>query len=157
MSEETFGSVGRTRVGFMDKVDFDEELSHAKGGNTVFASVKDLEYQKPCCKECGIVKVEVKCLEVIQEEVPVTERPGFQEGVKRAQERARCKVPIPYIRPDQIWIKLGKIDYGTLMVIDHIDGETIYWKDGTTIQARNLNDGAWGVVHPRTPRPPRPD
>jgi hypothetical protein len=53
-------------TGFMDKIDFDYELGKAKGGNVVYASVNDLAEHEPCClKECGIVKVEVRLVEVV--------------------------------------------------------------------------------------------
>jgi hypothetical protein len=57
------------KVGYMDKIDFDNELGCARGGNTVFASIADLrENTAHDIDECGIVKVEVTLLEVVQYE-----------------------------------------------------------------------------------------
>lgn len=54
------------RYGYMDYVDFCHELGEAKGGNRVFASVKDLKENQNCVEECGIVKVSVEQVEVVQ-------------------------------------------------------------------------------------------
>ena len=51
----------------MDLTDFSHELGEAKGGNTVFASVKDMKENKKCVEECGYCKVEVQLVEVLQE------------------------------------------------------------------------------------------
>ena len=57
------------KVGYMDKIDFDYELGLALGGSQIFPSEQDLrENTKHDLTECGIVKVEVTLLEVIQEE-----------------------------------------------------------------------------------------
>lgn len=55
------------KILYMDKVDFDFELGEAEGGNTVFSSEEDLLKHQPCAKECGIVKVSVELLEVVNE------------------------------------------------------------------------------------------
>lgn len=52
----------------MDKVDFDHELGEAAGGNRIYPSKEDLVRCQPCTAECGVVKVEVRLLKVIQEE-----------------------------------------------------------------------------------------
>ena len=53
--------------GYMDKVDFDHELGCASGGNRVFPSQKDLERNRPCVDECGIVEVEVRLRRIIRD------------------------------------------------------------------------------------------
>lgn len=58
----------RTVVGYMDMVDFDHELGCALGGNTVYPSADDLRDNRRCHPQCGIVKVAVQFLEVIQEQ-----------------------------------------------------------------------------------------
>jgi hypothetical protein len=54
-------------VGYMDKVDYECELGAAGKGNTIFPSVEALKKVKPCTIQCGIVKVEVRLREVIQD------------------------------------------------------------------------------------------
>ena len=53
---------------FMCKTDFDYELGLAEGGVQVYFSIEDLKRCRPCVEDCGIVKVEVRLLEVIQPE-----------------------------------------------------------------------------------------
>lgn len=60
MSDETI-------IGYMDKVDFDEELGQALSGNKVYPSIEALEKHQPCTKQCGIVKVEVRLAEVVRD------------------------------------------------------------------------------------------
>lgn len=50
---------------FMCKTDFDYEIGFASGGNRVFASLEDLQDNKPCWKTCGVVKVGVLFIEEI--------------------------------------------------------------------------------------------
>ena len=54
-------------IGYMDKIDFECEIGLASGGNTIYPSIEDLKEHKKCVSECGIVKVEVKLIEVIEE------------------------------------------------------------------------------------------
>jgi len=54
--------------GYMCKVDFECELGFAEGGNTVYPSVENLKERRKCTPQCGIVKVAVRCLEVVQAE-----------------------------------------------------------------------------------------
>jgi len=75
---------GDVRVGYMDKVDFDYELGNAKGGNKVFPSIKDLKENKPCIEECGIVEVEIKLRQVVQET-------DFSERIEKALKRKKAK------------------------------------------------------------------
>lgn len=55
------------KCGFMCKVDWDHELGQALGGNTIYPSQADLVSNKKCTDECGIVEVEVRLKQVIQE------------------------------------------------------------------------------------------
>jgi len=57
----------RVIVGYMDKVDFDEELGKAFVGNKVYPSIRAVKEDKPCTSECGIVEVEVRLRRVVQE------------------------------------------------------------------------------------------
>ena len=70
----------RIVIGFMDKVDFDEELGNAIDGNKIFPSIDALKKFKPCVRSCGIVKVEVRLKEVISDT-------DFSENIRRAIER----------------------------------------------------------------------
>ena len=56
-----------TAIGYMDKIDFECEIGLQSGGNTIYQSIEDLKEHKKCVSECGIVKVEVKLIEVIEE------------------------------------------------------------------------------------------
>lgn len=50
---------------YMCMVDWGCELGCAAGGNKVYASVEDLKESRACVEGCGIVKVRVQFLEVI--------------------------------------------------------------------------------------------
>lgn len=67
----------RIVIGYMDKVDFDYELGEAIDGNKVFPSLEALKKYKPCTRSCGIVKVEVRLKEVIQDT-------DFSENIRKA-------------------------------------------------------------------------
>ena len=54
--------------GFMCKTDYDWELGAAIDGNKVYPSEKALREHRSCVDECGIVKVAVTLVEVVQEE-----------------------------------------------------------------------------------------
>lgn len=56
-----------TAEGYMCKTDFECELGMAKRGNCVYASEQDLRENRPCVASCGIVKVKVVAVEIIQE------------------------------------------------------------------------------------------
>jgi len=58
---------GELRVGYMNKVGFDEELGNALTGNKIFPSIESLEKSDPGVTTCGIVEVEVRLRQVIQE------------------------------------------------------------------------------------------
>ena len=51
---------------YMCKVDWDYEIGNAAGGNKVFATAEDIKHNLNCVHECGIVKVKVTFVEVIQ-------------------------------------------------------------------------------------------
>jgi hypothetical protein len=55
-------------IGYMCKVDYECELGAAAGGNVVYPTVEDLKERRRCVDECGIVKVAVSLVEVVQEE-----------------------------------------------------------------------------------------
>jgi len=77
----------RTVIGYMDKVDFDHELGEAIDGNKVFPSVEALRKYKPCCRSCGIVEVEVRLKEVIQDT-------DFSENISKAMQRRKGTVGV---------------------------------------------------------------
>lgn len=52
------------RYGYMCKIDFDWEVGHATGGNTIYPSVKDLKKNHDF--GCGIVKVKILLEEVVE-------------------------------------------------------------------------------------------
>lgn len=54
------------KIGYMCKVDFEHELEHAAPGSTVYPSINALIEDKHCSDECGIVKVQVSLIEVVQ-------------------------------------------------------------------------------------------
>ena len=55
-------------IGYMCKVDYELELGAASGGNVVYPSINDLKERRKCVEGCGIVKVAVSLVEVVQEE-----------------------------------------------------------------------------------------
>jgi hypothetical protein len=59
--------MGRSVICYMDKTDWDYELGEALDGNKLYPSIEDLEKNQDCVKSggCGIVKVEVKLVEVV--------------------------------------------------------------------------------------------
>lgn len=63
-------------IGYMDKTDFDHELGHTGSGNLVYPSIIDLQRQRKCWEECGIVEVEVRLVRVV---VPTDLREGEKE------------------------------------------------------------------------------
>jgi hypothetical protein len=64
-----FGEVDGSVVGYMCLTDFEDELGGAQGGNTVFPSETDLRETRRCVAQCGIVKVQVIGLEIVQEPI----------------------------------------------------------------------------------------
>lgn len=53
--------------GYMCKVDFECELGCALGGNTIYPSIKNLRERRGCVDQCGIVKVAVVAVDIVQE------------------------------------------------------------------------------------------
>ncbi len=56
--------------GFMCITDFESELGAAADGVKVYPSVAALKQYKPCAEECGIMKVTVTGVEVVQPGIP---------------------------------------------------------------------------------------
>lgn len=52
-------------VGYMDKVDFDEELGKNPHGCLVFPSIEALANTKGCIGECGIVEVRIELARIV--------------------------------------------------------------------------------------------
>ena len=63
MFEDTPGEVH----GYMCLVDFECELGSAEGGNRIYPSIEDCRERRKCVSSCGIVKVAVRALEIVQE------------------------------------------------------------------------------------------
>lgn len=55
-----------TMYGYMCLVDFECELGFADCGNVVYPSVESLKERRKCFEGCGIVKVAVKTVEIVQ-------------------------------------------------------------------------------------------
>lgn len=53
--------------GYMDKVDYEEEVGRADGGSGVFASIEETLRARRCANECGVVEVEVRLVRVVIE------------------------------------------------------------------------------------------
>lgn len=53
--------------GYMCLVDYECELGGASGGNVVYPSLEDIRERRTCISECGIVKVAVVAIEIVQE------------------------------------------------------------------------------------------
>ena len=51
----------------MCKTDFDWELGEALGGTDLYSSIEDLRENRECVDTCGIVKVEINLVKIIQE------------------------------------------------------------------------------------------
>jgi hypothetical protein len=59
---------GTLVYGYMCKVDFECEIGLACDGNHIYPSIEDLKEYRKCVSQCGIVKVAVVAVEVVQEE-----------------------------------------------------------------------------------------
>ena len=55
------------RFGYMCLTDYDWELAEARHPSCIWASIESLKEDRPCVEECGIVKVKIVCVEIIQE------------------------------------------------------------------------------------------
>jgi hypothetical protein len=54
-------------IGYMCLIDFECELGAAQGGNRIFPSVEECREHRKCVGSCGIVKVKVEAIEIVQE------------------------------------------------------------------------------------------
>jgi hypothetical protein len=54
-----------SRIGYMDYTDFCHELGEASGGNEIFPSLNETLEFNPCAKHCGVVKVKIELVEVV--------------------------------------------------------------------------------------------
>jgi len=54
------------KYGYMCTTDFNWEVGEALGGTTIYPSVEDLKHHRKCVEKCGVVKVEVKLVEVVE-------------------------------------------------------------------------------------------
>lgn len=52
-------------LGYMCRIDFEEELGRADGGNVVFASPEDCRECRECAESCGIVEVRVSYVRTV--------------------------------------------------------------------------------------------
>ena len=59
----------RTKIGYMDGIDFNCELGANPSGNTVYPSIDTLRDGLPCVNKggCGIAEVEVRFIRWIEE------------------------------------------------------------------------------------------
>lgn len=53
-------------VGYMCLTDFENELYNANSGTTIYATEEEIRERRPCVDGCGIVKVQVQLIEIIQ-------------------------------------------------------------------------------------------
>lgn len=53
------------KYGYMCQTDFNWELGEACGGTEVYCSVEDLKQERKCAQSCGIVKVKVELVEIV--------------------------------------------------------------------------------------------
>ena len=60
--------MSNTRIGYMDKTDFDYHLEEDSSPSKIYSSIKDLERAVGCVRdgECGIVRVTVTIEEVVR-------------------------------------------------------------------------------------------
>ena len=57
----------RVRIGYMDLTAYDHELGEEIFGTKVYPSVKDCIESNRCIEKCGIIKVEIRAVEIIKE------------------------------------------------------------------------------------------
>jgi len=55
------------KIGYMCAIAWDWELGEACGGTKVYCSMEDLKREHKCVSSCGIVKVKVELIEIIDE------------------------------------------------------------------------------------------
>lgn len=56
-----------TKYVYMCQTDWNWELGEAMGGAEVYCSVDDLKQERKCVSSCGVVKVKVELVEVVEE------------------------------------------------------------------------------------------
>lgn len=59
--------IDKVIVGYMDYIDFVEELGKASDGNKVYPTVEDVLKHRRCAKECGVVEVEVHFCRIVNQ------------------------------------------------------------------------------------------
>jgi hypothetical protein len=68
--EEEFGPLDQqedtSKYGYMCRTDWNWELGEARGGTEVYASVEDCKRSRKCVENCGIVKVKIDLVEVVE-------------------------------------------------------------------------------------------
>lgn len=69
--EEEFGPLDQvqedpTKYGYMCQTDWNWELGEARGGTEIYASVEDCKRSRRCVEQCGIVKVKIDLVEVVE-------------------------------------------------------------------------------------------
>lgn len=79
------------RIGYMDKIDYDHELGNAAKGSIVYPSIESLRENKHCVAECGIVKVKVELLEVVDETKTFHKVPGKRQCISRIGDGPRTE------------------------------------------------------------------
>jgi hypothetical protein len=52
---------------FMCKVDYEHHLEGDSHGTRVFSDIEDLKTHRKCVSQCGIVKVKIELVEVVQD------------------------------------------------------------------------------------------
>ena len=57
------------KYGYMCAVDFAHEVGEAYGGIPVYASIEDIKEQRDCVDECGIIKVKIEKIELVEKGV----------------------------------------------------------------------------------------
>lgn len=53
------------KEGYMCQTDWDWELGEALGGTKIYESIEDLKNNRKCVQSCGIVKVKIELVEII--------------------------------------------------------------------------------------------
>lgn len=53
------------RYGYMCRTDFSDELGQAAGGTRIYPSEADLRRMMLCVPGCGIVRVEIRVVEIV--------------------------------------------------------------------------------------------
>jgi hypothetical protein len=56
------------KFGYMCKTEYDWEVGEALGASRIYCSVDDLKNNRKCVENCGIVKVKIEMVEIVQPE-----------------------------------------------------------------------------------------